>query len=220
MFQDRTDAGRQLAEHLGHLRDQDVVVVGLPRGGVPVADEVARALDAPLDVILVRKLGVPFQPEVGMGAIGEDGVRVLNDEVIRMARVTRSQLDDVESRERVELERRADRYRAGRTRIPLAGRVVLVVDDGIATGSTARAACQVARLEGARREAADGRPAVRSAHRSDARGARGAKAWHRAGRSDRRSRDSGNASAATSRAPTGHCSSSGQASVRSCGASS
>ena len=151
MFRDRTDAGKQLAGHLAHLRDDDVVVVGLPRGGVPVAEPVALALHAPLDVILVRKLGVPFRPEVGMGAIGEDGVRVLNDEVIRMAHVTAEDLATVEDRERTELERRAGRYRAGRARVPLDGRVVVVVDDGIATGSTAKAACQVARAAGARR---------------------------------------------------------------------
>jgi putative phosphoribosyl transferase len=114
-----------------------------------VAAEVARALGAPLDVIVVRKLGVPFQPELGMGAIGEDGIRVINDEVVRMAGVSERQLAKVEDRERIELERRAQAFRAGRPRIPLAGRTVIVVDDGIATGSTARAACQVARAEGA-----------------------------------------------------------------------
>ncbi len=151
MFRDRIDAGKQLAGHVTHLRGDDVVVVGLPRGGVPVAEQVALALDAPLDVILVRKLGDPRQPEVGMGAIGEDGVRVLNDEVVRMARVTPDEMAALETRERAELERRARRYRADRTRIPLRGRVVIVVDDGIATGSTATAACQVARIAGAAR---------------------------------------------------------------------
>lgn len=151
MFQDRTDAGHQLARQLEHLRDDQVVVVGLPRGGVPVAAEIARYLEAPLDVILVRKLGLPFQPELAMGAIGEDDVRVLNADLIDDIGITDSELARVEAHERNELQRRAERYRAGRERIPLAGRVVVIVDDGIATGSTARAACQVARAEQARR---------------------------------------------------------------------
>jgi putative phosphoribosyl transferase len=149
VFIDRVDAGRRLGARLGHLRGGDVVVLGLPRGGVPVAFEVARALDAPLDVIVVRKLGVPFQPELGMGAIGEDGVRVIDEEIVRMAHVSADELAAVEARERAELHRRAERFRGGRVRIPLEGRTVIVVDDGIATGSTARAACQVARAHGA-----------------------------------------------------------------------
>lgn len=150
-FADRVEAGRRLAEHLGHLRGPDVIVVGLPRGGVPVADQVARALDAPLDVILVRKLGVPSQPELAMGALGEGGVRVLDERVSRMAGVSADALARVEDRERAELERRGHRFRDGRPHHPLADRVVIVVDDGIATGSTARAACAVARAAGARR---------------------------------------------------------------------
>ena len=150
-FADRGDAGRRLAAVLGHLRGQRVVVLGLPRGGVPVAYEVARALGAPLDVIVVRKLGVPFQPELGMGAIGEDGVRVLNQEVIQRSRISAAELAAVEARERAELERRASRYRRRRPRQPLDGRTAVVVDDGIATGSTARAACQIARAHGAAR---------------------------------------------------------------------
>jgi putative phosphoribosyl transferase len=149
MFTDRVDAGEQLAQRLLHLYDQDVIVLGLPRGGVPVAFEVARALSAPLDVIVVRKLGVPSQPELGMGAIGEDGVRIINHDVIRDAGITERDLADVEQRERAELERRALRYRGDRPRIPLTGRKAIVVDDGIATGSTARAACHVARAHGA-----------------------------------------------------------------------
>jgi putative phosphoribosyl transferase len=150
-FSDRADAGRRLAVKLQHLRGDEVVVVGLPRGGVPVAYEVARALEAPLDVIVVRKLGVPYEPELGMGAIGEDGVRVINEEVVRLAGVSDLQLDEVEARERTELERRARRFRAGRPRTAMTGRTVVVVDDGIATGSTVRAACQVARARGAAR---------------------------------------------------------------------
>lgn len=151
VFVDRVDAGRRLASKLQHLRGRDAVVVGLPRGGVPVACEVAMTLHAPLDVILVRKLGVPFQPELGMGALGEDGVRVINEEVVRLAGVTEAELGVVERHERVELERRARRLRGDRPRVALAGRTVVVVDDGLATGSTARAACQVARAEGAAR---------------------------------------------------------------------
>ncbi|MGH9154174.1 MAG: phosphoribosyltransferase family protein, partial [Acidimicrobiales bacterium] len=151
LFANREDAGRRLAAELDHLRGGDVVVVGLPRGGVPVGLEVARHLGAPLDVIVVRKLGVPFQPELGMGAIGEGGVRVLNEEVISAAGVGDGALADVERRERAELERRARRFRGDRPMVPLAGRTVVVVDDGIATGSTARAACQAARAHGASR---------------------------------------------------------------------
>jgi putative phosphoribosyl transferase len=150
-FRDRRDAGRQLAARLRHLRDEHPVVVGLPRGGVPVAFEVALALDAPLDVIVVRKLGVPHQPEFGMGAIGEDNVRVLNEDVVRLAGVRPAELAAVEAREQVEVQRRADLYRGGHPMIPLAGRTVIVVDDGIATGGTARAALEVARAHGARR---------------------------------------------------------------------
>ncbi len=150
-FTDRTDAGRRLARHLAHLRGQDVVVLGLPRGGVPVALPVAEALRAPLDVILVRKLGIPFQPELAMGAIGEDGVRFINEGVAAMAGVHPEEIAIVERRERTELERRARCFRGDRPRISLDGRTVIIIDDGIATGSTARAACQVARAQGARR---------------------------------------------------------------------
>jgi putative phosphoribosyl transferase len=150
-FTDRRAAGEELAAHLEHLRGEHPVVVGLPRGGVPVAFEVARALEAPLDVIVVRKLGVPYQPELGMGAIGESGVRVVNDDVVQLAQVRRHEIDAVEARERVELERRALRFRAGRPMLPLAGRTVIVVDDGLATGGTARAAVAVARAHGAGR---------------------------------------------------------------------
>ncbi|WP_405088399.1 phosphoribosyltransferase [Microbispora sp. NBC_01389] len=153
---DRRDAGLLLGERLRDLRDAqdgvgEVVVVGLPRGGVPVAFQVARALGAPLDVILVRKLGVPYQPELGFGAIGEGGVRVVNPDVVRLARLSDDEMAAVERRERAELERRARRFRGAREPVDLAGRTVIVVDDGIATGGTARAACQVARAHGASR---------------------------------------------------------------------
>lgn len=153
VFADRTDAGRRLAEalraELGGDARVDALVVGLPRGGVPVAAEVARALDVSLDVIVVRKLGVPGHEELAMGAIGEGGVRVLNDDVVRQTGVTAAEIDRVERAERVELDRRVGAYRGSLPRRDVAGRAVVVVDDGIATGATARAACDVARAQGA-----------------------------------------------------------------------
>ena len=155
LFSDRADAGRQLARELHGVLGEEVggaiVVTGLPRGGVPVALEVARVLRAPLDVIVVRKLGAPCQPELGFGAIGEEGALVMNPAVIRQAGLTDSQMREVEQRERDQLERRLATLRAGRPPVPLDRKTVIVVDDGIATGSTARAACQVARARGARR---------------------------------------------------------------------
>jgi putative phosphoribosyl transferase len=152
-FRDREDAGRHLA---GLVRRTDlgpapVVVLALPRGGVPVAFEVAQALGAPLDVLVVRKLGVPFQPELAMGAIGEGGVRVENSQVIRSIGLGAADVAAVEERERSELERRAHQYRDGHPRLSLEGSCAVIVDDGIATGSTVRAACQVARRQGAER---------------------------------------------------------------------
>ena len=112
-FEDRVDAGRQLAQRLDFLRGQDVVVLGLPRGGVPVAFEVAEALGVPLDVLVVRKLGVPFQPELAFGAIGEGGVRVINDSVVRATNLSSDDMDAVEGEQRVELQRRSERFRRG-----------------------------------------------------------------------------------------------------------
>ena len=148
-FGDRVDAGRKVAQRVESFRGQDVVVLGLPRGGVPVAFEVAKALRAPLDVLVVRKLGVPFQPELAFGAIGEGGVRVINDSVVRDAHLSDKGIAAVENEQRTELQRRAERFRRGRDRISLAGRVAVIVDDGVATGATAKAACQVARAQGA-----------------------------------------------------------------------
>jgi putative phosphoribosyl transferase len=153
-FMDRTDAGQALARSLEHLRGTnrtDLVVLGLPRGGVPVAYEVAKALAAPLDVIVVRKLGVPYQPELAMGAIGEGDIKVSNDDVIRRGGITQQEIAAVELRERADLVRQAQRFRAGRPNVDVAGRTAVIVDDGIATGSTAAAACQVARQMGATR---------------------------------------------------------------------
>jgi putative phosphoribosyl transferase len=150
-FADRHDAGRCLASDLQHLRADNPVVLGLPRGGVPVAYEIARALDAPLDVIVVRKLGIPLQPELAMGAIGEGGTRVINPAVIAQAHISDRTLQRVEERERAVLDSRIATLRRGHPRTPLEGRVAIVVDDGIATGATARAACEVARRLGATR---------------------------------------------------------------------
>jgi putative phosphoribosyl transferase len=150
-FDDRADAGRQLASRMDFLRDQDVVVLGLPRGGVPVAFEVAKALGAPLDVLLVRKLGVPLHPELAFGAIGEGGVRVINHSLVREAHLSDEEMTAVERKERAELLRRSERFRADHARSSLKGRTAVIIDDGIATGATAQAACQVARAEGASR---------------------------------------------------------------------
>lgn len=148
-FRDRVDAGRQLAKRLEHLRGEDVVVLGLPRGGVPVAFEVADALQAPLDVIVVRKIGLPYQPELAMGAIGEGGFRVVDRHLVDRARITSDEWQAVERREKRELEKRVSQFRRGRERLDLRGRTAVIVDDGIATGSTATVACDVARHLGA-----------------------------------------------------------------------
>ena len=149
-YADRRDAGRELAERLaeGFAGRDDVVVLALPRGGVPVAYEVARALNAPLDVFLVRKLGLPGYPELAMGAIASGGVRVLNDDVVSWYRVSQGEIDRVADQEQAELERRERAYRDRQSVLPVAGKVVILVDDGLATGSTMKAAVQAVRAHG------------------------------------------------------------------------
>jgi predicted phosphoribosyltransferase len=150
-FHDRRQAGQLLGERLSPLRDERPVVLALPRGGVPVGAEVARILGAPLDVVVVRKLGVPFQPELGFGAIGEGDVAILDRELVSRARLGDRDIQRVIAAERAELERRVARYRGDHARVPVLGRTVVIVDDGIATGGTARVAVQVARAMGARK---------------------------------------------------------------------
>jgi putative phosphoribosyl transferase len=146
-YRDRREAGAELARRLGHLKGrQDLVVLALPRGGVPVAYEVARALEAPLDVFVVRKLGMPGHPEFAMGAIASGGIRVLNEEVIRLYRIPQTVIEIIARDERIELERRERAYREGRSPIDLGGRIVVLIDDGLATGSTMKAAVEAARV--------------------------------------------------------------------------
>src|SRR5258705_1680847 len=151
-FMDRRDAGRVLASSLrSYAGRDDVVVLALPRGGVPVAYEVASALGAPLDVFLVRKLGTPGHPELAMGAIASGGVRVLNDDVVRWYGIPESAIESEAREETEELERRERAYRRDRPAPDLAGRIVILVDDGLATGSTMRAAAQAVRIHRASR---------------------------------------------------------------------
>ncbi len=146
-FRDRSDAGRRLAMALASYKGRSAVVLALPRGGVPVAAEVAEALDAPLDLVLVRKIGVPTQPELAMGAVvdGAAPIVVRNQEVIELSGTTADEFDAVRARELAEIERRRKLYLGDRSRAPIEGQVVIVIDDGIATGATTRAALQAIR---------------------------------------------------------------------------
>jgi putative phosphoribosyl transferase len=147
-FADRKDAGQQLAKALAHYKDKQPVVLALPRGGVPVAAEIAVALAAPLDLILVRKIGAPFQPELAMGAVvdGAKPMTVRNEEVISLCGVSESEFNAVRDQELAEIERRRKRYLGDRPHPQISGRTVIVVDDGVATGATTRAALRATRM--------------------------------------------------------------------------
>lgn len=148
-FRDRTEAGRVLAEHLASYAGRpDVMILALPRGGVPVAYEVAKVLGAPLDVFIVRKLGVPGQEELAFGALASGGIRVLNDDLVSALRIPEQMIERVAERERTELERREKLYRGNRAAIEVGGKTVIVVDDGLATGASMRAAVKALKIRG------------------------------------------------------------------------
>jgi len=145
-FKNRIEAGKKLAKELGNYKDEiHAIVLGLPRGGVPVAYEVAESLHLPLDVFLVRKLGVPGQPELAMGAIASGGVRVLNDRVIRRAGISEGQIEKTVQKEKEKLQKREEAYRGSRREIKIKGKTVLLIDDGLATGASMRAAISALR---------------------------------------------------------------------------
>jgi putative phosphoribosyl transferase len=152
-FKNRSEAGQKLAAALNAYKEQNPTVLALPRGGVPVAAEVAAALDAPLDLILVRKVGVPFQPELAMGAVvdGSAPIVVRNEDIIRYTRIGEDEFQAVCDRELAEIERRRERYLGQRPRVEIAGRTAIVIDDGIATGATVRAALRAIRARNPRK---------------------------------------------------------------------
>ena len=147
-FKNRSDAGRKLAKALAGYKEQQPVILALPRGGVTVAAEVAAVLNAPLDLILVRKVGVPFQPELAMGAVVDGGAPIIvrNEDVIRLAEIDESEFKPICDSELAEIERRRQRYLGSRQRADVSGRTAIVVDDGIATGATTRAALRATRI--------------------------------------------------------------------------
>ncbi len=151
MFQDRKQAGRLLAAQLGEFRGEtDLLVIGLPRGGIPVAREVAEALDAELDVCLVRKLGVPWQPELALGAVAEGGVRILDTALIQESGIREAKVESMIKEQEAEIERRSKLFRGSRPPASISGRFVILVDDGLATGSTMLAAIRALRAAGAK----------------------------------------------------------------------
>jgi len=147
-FSNRTEAGRELAKALAFYKEQHPVILALPRGGAPVAAEIAAALEAPLDLVLVRKIGVPFQPELAMGAVidGQEPLVVRNEQVIRMAEINQSEFDAIRDRELEEIERRRKLYLGNRPHPEVTGQTVIIVDDGIATGATIRVALRAIRM--------------------------------------------------------------------------
>lgn len=151
IFRDRCDAGRQLAQRLAHLKEEDPVVLALPRGGVAVGFEIARTLGAPLDVMVVRKLGAPDQPELGIGAIGPAGITLLDDRTIEALELSTEEVERIARVERIELERRIAEYRGGKNPPDVGGRTVILADDGLATGVSALAAVRATRADHPRR---------------------------------------------------------------------
>lgn len=149
VFANRIEAGKLLAQSLLSIKEKDPIILGLPRGGVPVAYEVAHALNKPLDVIIVRKLGVPWQNELAFGAIGEGDQIFLNQHIIKTLEINQETQDHIISREREEIKNRQIRFRGDRKPIDIKGRCVVIVDDGIATGATVEVACKVAKARGA-----------------------------------------------------------------------
>ena len=150
-FMNRSHAGRKLARRLDHLQGERTVVLGLPRGGIPVGFEVAHRLSAPLEVLLVRKLGAPFQPELAIGALGEGGIQIIDEDRVGRLRIGADHIERLVSQERKEMTRQAEVFRQRRPAADLSGNTAVIVDDGVATGATALAACAIARRLGADR---------------------------------------------------------------------